>query len=138
MFCDAPTLVNVALGYGERRLLVTPEVAADRCVMEALRAHQTLHAELEERELGIFMDEHAPTLAAAMAKLKSTPAPSVVMAKDQFEAAGLPIIRSLEQGLLVRTAELRTQVDTQAELAGLARRCNGRVGWFRDHPNQEI
>jgi hypothetical protein len=138
VFCNSPARVNVALGYGERRMLVTPDVAGDHCIMDALRAHETLHAELEERDLGLFIDEHVPALGAAMAKLKSTPAPSVDIAKKQFEVVGLSLIRALERLLLVRKADLRRQVDTQAELAGLAGRCNGRVGWFRDARKEDI
>lgn len=130
VFCDAPYRVQVALGFGERRLLVSKVPAANSCVMEALRAHESLHAAVEEPELAFFIDTHTPAVGAAMAKLKSSSAPSVEMAKKQFEAAGLPLVRALERRLLARKAELRREVDTAGEMARMAGVCGGAIGGF--------
>ncbi len=127
-FCDAPYRVRVALGFRERRLLVSEALAGNRCVVVALRAHQALHARMEERELGAFIDAHSPAVGEALAKEKSTSAPSVEVAKKQFEAAGLPLIRALETRLLARKAELRRAVDTPQEVSEMSRKCEGAVG----------
>ncbi len=138
MFCNAPVRVNVVVGFGERRLLATRKIAEDRCVMDALRAHEALHAASEERELRDFMATHGAALGAAMAKIKAVPAPSVAVARQQFEAAGHRLVQTLEHELMVRKAELRRQVDTNAELSDLAGRCGGRVGQFSDGRSLDI
>jgi hypothetical protein len=47
-----------ASGWGER----WSRRPRHRCGMEALRAHQALHASMEERELGAFIDGHSPAV----------------------------------------------------------------------------
>ncbi|MBN9560386.1 MAG: hypothetical protein J0H14_06585 [Alphaproteobacteria bacterium] len=137
-FCDAPSVVRIALGYGPRIIYMTPELARDECVRDALRAHEAEHSQMENDGLGSFIDDQTALLKALMTKLKTTPARSPDLAKAQFEAAGLPIIRDLERRLLVRKEELRQRVDHPTGLAKVANECGGRVGSFHDGHGQAI
>jgi hypothetical protein len=69
-FCDAPERVLFRFGISRRRVLLTPEAAAEPCVKSALLAHEAEHNRVAGDTIRTFLDRQEAELAQVLRQLK--------------------------------------------------------------------
>jgi len=127
-FCAAPETVVFRFGVGRRRVLLSPQAAAEPCVLSALLEHEAEHYWFVSGALRPFLRQHEAEFEQQLRDLK------VKQARDEDSAK-----RIIEVGLFGATAQLieefsrneadkvRDLVDSSARLRILGASCDGRI-----------
>lgn len=127
-FCDAPERVIFRFGLSRRRVLLTPEAAAEPCVKSALLAHEAEHYRIAGDGILSFLDQHETELAEVLLQLKAKPAPSEDTAEKTMElglmSAMVRLAKTFQSNEMGRIREL---ADSPTRLSDLGASCDGRI-----------
>lgn len=127
LFCDAPAVVRIGLGFSHRIGYFPRSAAQDQCARDAMRSHEAIHNSADEGALDRFLDNERDRLAEAMRRLKQAPAPSPDDAIARWKAGLQAILTEVKLRFLAEEQRATAEVDTTTALQQLANACDGKL-----------
>lgn len=132
-YCVDPDTIAISLGIVERHVFMTPEAAGERCVHDALLAHERDHVRIVAAGLRDFVKERRSKLAGTLNMLDNKPASDPKTAVTAFGAGLYRELQSLQTDFGAEVASaLRRTGDNPVALAQLRTACGGLLGVMED------
>jgi hypothetical protein len=125
--CDAPELVRMGFGSGQRKIVVADALAGDACVRRQMLAHEDAHAQAFDRTVDQFIDDKKPDFEQGMKALKQTPAPSAEIATARWYEGLRIILGEAKRQLIADLREASARVDDPSVLTALETACGGKI-----------
>ena len=127
-YCDAPEKIVLRFGAISRHALLLAAADNDRCVRDALLAHEAEHYGLIRAAVSAFLYRHRVEVAEATAQLTTATAGTEAESRVAFETGIQRLVAGLFQEFKAREIPtIRQTVDSPARLAALRHACEGRV-----------
>lgn len=127
-FCAAPETVILRFGVGRRRVLLSPQAAAEPCIASALLEHEAEHYWFLSDVIRPFLRQYEAEWEKQLRDLKAEQARDEDSAKRTLEeslfAAAAQLIEEFSRN---EVAKVRDLVDSPARLRILSASCNGRI-----------
>jgi hypothetical protein len=126
VFCDAPNLVRIGMGFTHRIAYLPRSVALDPCIRAAVRSYEAAHISADEEALDQFLDGKQGHVAAVMRRLKQMPAPSPRVAIARWQTGLRAALTEAKLRFVDEEQSISAGVDTAGALQ-LLDACGGKL-----------
>jgi hypothetical protein len=127
LFCDAPELVRIAVGFPKRTAYFVRQAEQDSCIRAAMLAHEVDHRKADAEALSRLLNAKQEYISASVVALKRIPLPSPDVAVARWEASLRAVIENVRQDFLAEEAKINATVDTPAALQRIENACGGKL-----------
>lgn len=127
LYCDAPTLVRIAIGFPKRSAFLARPAARDACIRASMLEHEADHQRADAGALRRLLDARQEFLVDAVRALKRSAFTSPQAAVEHWKARLQQVSDVVRQDFVAQERAINASVDTPAALSRIENGCGGRL-----------
>lgn len=127
LYCDAPALVRIAIGFPKRSAYLARPAAEDDCIRAAMLDHEAAHQRADAASLRRLLEVRQDFVVDAVTALKRTAFASPQAAIEHWKASLQKVSETIRQDFQSQEQTINASVDTPAALGQIENGCGGRL-----------
>ena len=127
LYCDAPSLVRIAIGFPKRSAFLARPAARDACIRAAMLDHEAAHQRADADALRHLLDARQEFLVDAVRALKRTSFTSPQAAVEHWKSRLQQVSDVVRQDFVAQEQAINASVDPPAALSRIENGCGGRL-----------